>query len=82
MSDPFSRPLTFGDPEQIRALRAMNGERPYCPECYYVPDDADYAVAGLRCWACGQGRYIYGEQLERALRALPPRDQQLRLQTR
>jgi len=51
MANPFKRPLTFGDPEQIAAIKAMNGDGLYCPECY--AEDGRYAAGSARCRKCG-----------------------------
>ena len=51
MPNPFKRPLRFGDPEQIAAIKAMNGENLYCPECY-AEHDPDM-VEWHRCPKCG-----------------------------
>ncbi len=34
----LDQPLSIGDWEQIKVLRAMNGDRPYCSTCFKVID--------------------------------------------
>ena len=49
----FSRPLRFGDPEQIAVLKAMNGDELYCPDCgQKCGDDLGEDIRYLRCEQC------------------------------
>ena len=62
---PFDRPLKVGDPEQAAAMRAINGDRPYCPLCWHVSKLGLDAVDTL-CTQCRRGLYLPGAAMEAA----------------
>lgn len=57
MPDPFAKPLRIGDPDQVRAMKAMNGEDLYCPKCYSVSFNG---FEGQKCGECGHGQLVWG----------------------
>jgi len=58
----FDRPLRIGDPDQVRVMRILNGELPYCGKCLreFEPDDlieafgmdVDVEAVGEPCPVC------------------------------
>ena len=65
--EAFQRPLVFGDPEQVRIMRAINGPRPFCSQCYRVLDDGTKADIGRYCDRDGcDGYYLPGAAMPHA----------------
>jgi hypothetical protein len=68
----FREPLSFGNPEQIRVLQAMNSDRPYCSHCFDVLErggacpDVGTPCRKDRC----VGHYLPGSGMEAQWRRL------------
>jgi len=62
--EAFARPLRFGDAEQIRILRIMNGGRPYCPLCFDVLEGGGVSDVGDPCRQCRGAYYVPGAAIE------------------
>ena len=60
----FKQPLIIGDTEQIRILRAMNGDRPYCDRCFHVLEDGHISDCSLPCQDCYEGIYVPPPSME------------------
>ena len=66
---PFDRPLVFGDPEQLAAMRVINGRDAYCSHCYHAHGSSvGVEAVGLRCPRCGEGYLLPGAAIEVAWR--------------
>jgi hypothetical protein len=51
LSKAFDRPLTFGDADQVRVIRIMNGDQAYCLRCYKEYDPLLFS-RGAKCRTC------------------------------
>ena len=59
----FDGALKFGDPDQIRILQVMNGNEPYCSECFRPLQAGIVDDIGERCPRCG-GLLVPGAGME------------------
>ena len=60
---PFDRPLTLGDPEQLAAMAAMNGDQLYCSHCY-ATSGWPVGWVGDRCPDCRKGDLLPGASMD------------------